>query len=506
MIKKVLCLGNNTVDTDTKTRRLSADADLPCHGLLSELECPITPLHYLENGYYHSSVYDVAFGRLKHLCEDFDLVIMLDQPKTQWDHPNSFYLTIRLLKSLSTKIKFLDVAYKDSIDFFENLVQENKSFCIFPFIELLTNFDSTTVCCRSSTPIVKLSALTDFKNDPNYVNIRQKMIDGKMLPDHCESCYSLERNGILSARQQETVEWANILNLNSLEDLDKIVDPAYYEVRPDNKCNLQCRTCNPLNSHLIAKEYKNLNIGTFELLPKKHTSSFDIIKFDNLKKLYVAGGEPMVMPAFYQFLDKCISHNNTNFEILVNTNGTKLSTRFKNQLKNFSNFQFIFSIDGLHELNYYVRWPAVWNTIVENIQYLREHGHRVTVNTTVSIYNISNLDKLFSFIDDKFPNTLIHCQLAEGPDWMSPFAYPFKDLALKSLRQVQELACYSNDPLLASSIDGYINHFENHHSINFNSLEHFYNINDKLDQSRNIQLKEYLPELDNYRKIVYNSI
>ena len=505
MIKKVLCLGNNTVDTDTKTRKLSAEAGMSCHGLLSELDYPITSSQYQKDGYYHSSVYDLALGKLKNICEEFDLVIMLDQPKEQWEHPNSFYLTVRLIKSLKTKIKFLDLSYKDSIDFFEKLVKENKSFCIFPFIEMLTNFDSTTVCCRSETPIVKLSELKDFKTDPNYVSIRQKMLDGEMIPDHCEACYSIERKGILSARQQETVEWANILNINSLNDLDKIVAPAYYEVRPDNKCNLQCRTCNPLNSHLIAKEYKKLNIGMVESLPKKHTSGFEIIKFDNLKKLYVAGGEPMVMPAFYQFLDDCINNANTDFEMLVNTNGTKLSTRFKNQLKNFSNFQFVFSIDGFQELNYYVSWPANWDTIVEKIRYLREHNHRVTVNTTVSIYNISSLNKLFAFIDHEFPGTLIHCQLAEGPQWMSPFVYPFKDQALDSLTRIQKLVCYANDPLLASSIDGYINQFENH-QIDFASLAHFYNINDKLDQSRNIQLKDYLPELDNYRKIVYNSI
>jgi uncharacterized Fe-S cluster-containing radical SAM superfamily protein len=504
MIQKVLCLGNNTVDTDTKTRQLSADAGVLCHGLLSELEQPVLSDQYQANGYYHSSVYDLAFGRLKSICEEFDLVIMLDQPKEQWDHPTSFYLTVRLIKSLATNTQFLDPSYPTSIDFFENLVNTNKSFCIFPFIEMLTNFDSTTVCCRSTTPIVKLTELKDFKTDPNYTAIRQKMLNGVMMPEHCEACYSLERQGIVSSRQQETVEWTNILNINSVDDLDNIVDPAYYEVRPDNKCNLQCRTCNPDNSHLIAKEYKKLNIGVVNDRPKKHTSGFEIIKFDNLKKLYVAGGEPTVMPAFYQFLDNCINSANTDFEMLVNTNGTKLSTRFKNQLKHFSNFQFVFSIDGFDDLNHYVRWPSNWATIVDNLRYLRQQGHRVTVNVTVSIYNVSSLHKLLAFVDQEFPGTLIHCQLAEGPRWMSPFVYPFKDQALASLTHIQTLPCYANDPLLASSINGYIKQFE-HHCIDLDALMHFYTINDQLDQSRNIQLKDYLPELDNYRKIVYNN-
>ena len=505
MIKKVLCLGNNTVDTDTKTQKIAVDAGMPCHGLLSELESQLSESSYQQNGYYHSSVYDLEFGRLKVLCENFDLVIMLDQPKEQWAHANSFYLTVRLIKGLTTQTQFIDPTYQQGIDFFENFVKENKSFCIFPFIELLTNFDSTTVCCRSVTPIVKLSDLRDFKTDPNYTNIRQKMIKGEMLPEHCGACYRLESKGILSARQQETVEWTNLLNINSLEDLDTITAPSYYEVRPNNKCNLLCRTCEPLNSHLIAKEYKKLNIGVIDNLSKKHSTGFEIVKFDNLKKLYVAGGEPMVMPEFYQFLDHCISTNNTDFELMVNTNGTKLSDRFKSQLKNFSNFQFIFSIDGFQELNHYIRWPSKWDSIVENIKYLRRQGNKVTVNTTVSIYNISTLDQLFSFIDSEFPGTLIHCQIAESPVGMSPFLYPFKDQAIESLSRIQELLCYKNDPLLASSIDGYLTQIKKS-NIEFDLLSKFYSINDKLDQSRNVQLKDYLPDLDNYRKIVYNSI
>ena len=40
---KVLCLGNNTQDTDTITRNLAQIALSECHGLLSELDGPIAP-------------------------------------------------------------------------------------------------------------------------------------------------------------------------------------------------------------------------------------------------------------------------------------------------------------------------------------------------------------------------------------------------------------------------------------------------------------------------------
>lgn len=500
MTKKILCLGNNTQDTDIKTRKIAHLDEQPCHGLLSELTHPLTSIDYNKPGYYHSSIYDIEFGKLVELCSNFDQVIMLDQPKSQWSHPDAFYRTIKLLDTVSVPVILLDPSYKESISYFENLVHENKSFCIFPFIELLVNFDHTTVCCRSTTPITHINELKSFSTDKNYNRIRTKMMHGELVPEHCSTCYHLEDKGIISARIQETVEWANRLNLSSFQDLAKILEPVYYEVRADNKCNLQCRTCSPNDSHLIQKEYKTLGISV--VTTKKNSTGFNIVKFDQLKKLYVAGGEPTLLSDFYQFVDHCISTQHTDIEILVNTNGTKISDRLKEQLKHFSNFQFIFSIDGVDQLNYYIRWPSAWDAIINNWRYLRSQGHKITVNTTVSIYNIASLDQIFKFIDSEFPGTLIHCQVVDSPDVMSPFLHPYPDQVLQSLYRVTQLNSFKNDLLFASSINGYIKYFENNPLPNTTMLKKFFEFNDKLDHSRQIQLKNYLPELDNYRNFI----
>jgi len=497
MITRVLCLGNNTEDTDIKTRHLATGARSVCHGLLSELNKPLVPNDYSQSGYYHSSIYDIEFGQLLDICNQFDLVIMLDQPKSEWSHPDAFYNTVRLLAKVSTNIKFLDKTYHDPINFFETLVEKNKSFCIFPFIELLVDNQNTTVCCRSTTPVTSIDKLINFNTDVNYTSIRNKMLSGEKILDHCHSCYALENRGITSARQQETVEWANRLNLKDLDDLKKIIKPAYYEVRPSNKCNLQCRMCNPTWSHLIAKEYAKIGLIKSSTSHSVY-SGFEIVEFDNLQKLYVAGGEPTIMPEFYSFLNQCIEKNNTNFEILVNTNGIKFSNKFKQQLKHFSNFQFIFSIDGYSDINHYIRWPGQWDQIVENWKYVVSAGHKVSVNTTVSIYNITSLDQLFMFIDKEFPGTLVHCQLANN---VSPFLYPDATTPLKSLRAVTTLPCYKNDPLMASSIDGYIRQFEHCHKEDKVGLSKFFKFNDQLDKSRNINLQDYIPDLYKHRPI-----
>lgn len=500
---RILCLGNNTEDTDVKTRRLAEQQSVECHGLISELDHAIDLASIQHPGYYHSSVYDLEYYRLIEIAQEFDQIVILDQPREQYSHPDAFYKTIRAAKQINNTVPvvYLDLTYNTNITFFEDLTKTNKSFCIFPFIELLANNGQTTVCCRSNTPITSLSDIVDFKTDPHYQKIRNNMLSGILMPEHCSICHNLEERGILSARMQETVEWANRLNLHSIDDLNNLNHPVYYEVRPGNICNLQCRTCGPDSSNLIAQEYKKINLITD--YNKKHYLNFDFVKLENIKRLYVAGGEPTAMPEFYNFVEKCIQTKQTNFEFVVNTNGTKLSDKFKKQLKEFSNFQFIISIDGFSELNHYIRWPSKWETIVDNVRYLKEQKYVVSFNTTVSIYNIFQLYDLLVFFDQEFSATLVHCQFAESKNnILSALNFPNRDLIINNLTNIQKLKCYQNDPLLQSFIDGVIMHYENNFQLDLEKLKTFFEFNDKLDQSRNIKLADYIPELEAARKLI----
>lgn len=497
---KILCLGNNTEDTDNKTTVLATAAQSTNYGLLSELEQPLEiPTN---SGYYHTSVYDIDYGRLVDLAREFDSVIVLDQPVEQYSHPDAFYKTIRVATEIKEfcSVTFLSESQSNGITFFEDLVKTNKSFCIFPFIELMSANGSTRVCCRSTVDLTPLSDLGSFKDNPAYTNIRNKMLAGEKVQPHCNQCYQIEERGIASARMQETVEWANRLNLTNLDDLAKIEKPAYYEVRPSNVCNLQCRSCYPASSNSIAREYVKLNWPVKEY---SEYADFDIIDFTNLKKLYVAGGEPTAIIEFYDFLDRCIKAKQTDYEMLVNTNATKVNSRFKQQLKHFSNLQFIISIDGFDRLNHYIRWPSDWQTIVENTHYLNNHGHKISFNTTVSIYNVAFLDQLFEFFDREFPGVLVHASFAETPEnRLSALHYPDPQAVLISLERVTKMQCYKNDWLLKSFINGLIAHYQNNYRYDPVLLSKFFAYNQALDQSRDIDLENYLPELAKYKQLL----
>ena len=496
-MSNILCIGNNTEDTDIKTKVLASEQLAHYYGLVSDVDSTVAN-NVTKPGYYHTSVYDMEYGKLFKFAQQFDKVIILNQPKEQYSHPDAFFKTIQLAKELKQHVTvvMLDTSFEADINFFENLVETNKSFCIFPFIELLTNQRTdgqTTVCCRSNTPVAKLSEMTSFKTDKNYKIIRDKMITGTLVPEHCSSCYKLEDQNILSARQQETIEWANRLNLGSLSDLEKIEYPAYYEIRPSNICNLQCRMCGPDSSQLIGNEYKKLGLIK-ELLPMEQ-SNFEIVDFRNLKKLYVAGGEPTAMPEFYNFVDRCINEKKT-FDFTVNTNATKINNRFKKQLKSLPHLQFIVSIEAVGDLNHYIRWPSNWDTIVKNMKYLVANNHIISTNTTVSIYNVTRLYELFKWLDDEFPGTLVHAQLATSKnDMLSALQFPDHKLVLSRLLPIQQLRCYNNDVLLKSFVNGLISHYQSAPVVDQEKLKLFFEFNNKLDNSRNIKLIDYVPEL-----------
>jgi sulfatase maturation enzyme AslB (radical SAM superfamily) len=325
-----------------------------------------------------------------------------------------------------------------------------------------------------------------------------------MLENYCGGCYGSEKQGIVSARLSETTEWVYRLGIKNLNDLNTIKKPALYDIRPSNKCNLTCRICSPDDSHLIEKEYKKLKlmmpIKTTVNIDKHQSDSFDLIEFDNIKKLQVAGGEPTIMPEFFAFLEKCIATGNTDFEINVTTNGTNLSDRLKKLVKQFKDFSWVFSIDGYNELNYYSRYPSDWSKIVDNWHYHRSQTTPITVNTTISIYNIDSLDVLFRWIDKEFPNTLISCNNVHNPAYLNPLLFPDRIAALRSLEQVMQTNCYKNNKILSSTIDSLYQQFVHRTEINQPLLKEFFKFNDLLDQNRKIYLKDFVPNLDRHRE------
>jgi len=497
--KRILYLGNNTEDTDRRTTELSVSAGKTNHGLISKFDGVDVDTFSPTVGFYHTSYVDLDYSDLIKLADKFDEIIVLGQPVESYQTTHEFHQTVSIAKHIAkTKtVIFQNNRFENTL---EDIVKENKSICILPFIQSVQIDGNNMPCCRAGDTLSKFDPSIPYDQDAGRNQFKEKMLKGEKLDKHCDVCYKLEDKNVISPRIALTVEWANRLNIYSLEELNSIKEPVSYEVRASNECNIMCRSCNPLNSNLIAEENKKTKV--YSVIPFEYTG-YQHINIDNIEKLYVAGGEPTISEDLYLFLEECLSKGKTDLEIQLNTNAVNLSTRFKSIIKHFSNITFEISIDGYKEVNQYVRWPTKWNKLIDNIDYLYENNHRISFNTVVSIYTITSLYDLINFLSLRYKDLPHHLtQAGFKDDILSSYNCPTIDTVVSMLLKIKQLDTYKNNVTINSQIDSYYTHYTSSPEINLEKLKKFFEYSDKLDQSRNVKLKDYIPELEACRSLI----
>lgn len=516
--KKILVIGNETADTNIKVSELAVESNTINHGLITDPTLEITV-----PGYYHTSVSDLSSGDIAQMSNKFDNVILLDQPKESFSHFKAYLTTIRLmfdLESLGIAPIYKDNKFAKQVIQWRQFLKTNKSFCFHPFLALVNiNNDVTAICPKNSKPITRIQNIINWQTDPEYKKIRDKMLAGELLPDRCNDCYDREDEGQESTRQFETLEWAIRINAESTEDFTKAINPLYYEIKPNNLCNIMCRTCDDSRSHLIEREWKSNGLELYKttwiieewkstginLIEEKFNGyQFDKIDFDTVERIYWGGGDPTVMPEFYDFLEKCVAINRTNFELEIGTNGMKISNKLLSLLEKFNNVNFALSYDGYGKINDYIRSGSNFDTIVKNSHRILDSGHKISLQTVFSMLSITRMHEVFEFYDREYPRVGALVQVAGGlDDVYMPFHHPRPDLVIESMRRCQQTKVYySNGRSVKSMIDLMIDHYSSvDYKVDVEKLKEFYKFNDRLDQLRNVKLIDYIPELAEAKKL-----
>jgi len=500
--KKILCVGDNSRDTDLRVTNMAIKDTTVNHGLIDSDQ--FRPEH---PGYYHVSLPDLSAGGIITIAEYFDSIVMLDQPYEAWSHHKILLSTYRLMTNLESLGH--DVVYKQNQNiqvyenFFADMLEKNKSFCMYPWIERLEEGERFRLCARSiANPKILTDHTVSWQENPNYKSLRQRMLAGERLPKYCSVCYDYESKGIESYRQFESKEWISKLNIQSVNDLYELEHPYYYEVRLNNKCNLACRGCRPSYSSRIEEEYKKFNI-TYPGVQSWDYSTIDIIDIDTLtsaSRVYLTGGEPTVMRDVYEFMERCIALGKTDFDFTIGTNAAVISKKFLNLSEKFTNMNFSTSLDGYGKINDYWRWGSDWDQVIANTKALEAQGHTISINCVPGIYNVTNLHLLFEFLDQEFPQAGMYLQLNYN-DEQSAYNHPNAELVLESMRRCQQTKTYYVDgKSVKTGIDSLIAHYSNNPVCDLELLKGFFDYNDQMDRARNVRLADYIPELEECRK------
>ena len=501
--RKILAIGNETEDTDLIVSKLASEAGAVNYGLINSVTQDVSRF-----GYYHTSIVDLTPGDIVSIAAKFDSIVLLDQPIDSYPHAKSFVFTVRLmfdLESQNLNTEFRNNKSTQNLLYWKDYLWKNKSFCFYPFLGLVSDLGSTVFCGKSPVPIVELSKIKDWQTDPSYLELRNKMAKGELMPNRCSDCYSAEAEGHESARQFETLEWAGMLNFTSVDDFFNVKSPYLYEIRPNNKCNILCRTCDDAHSSLIEKEWqKSTNKKVFELIDWRFNNTpFEKIDFTNVQRIYYAGGEPTVMKEFYEFLTKCIDSGNTNFTLLIGTNGMCASKKLLDLLKHFKEVTLAFSYDGYRQINDYIRWKSDFDTMIKNGRIFQEHGHEVSLQTVFSMWNAARIHEIFEFFDQEYPTASLLVQPARGQGRVfEPYNHPMPELVIESMERCKQTNSYhKTGRSVKSFIDAMYTHYTNpDYKCDLALLEKFYTYSDELDKIQGTNLGDYIPELEEGRK------
>ena len=269
--------------------------------------------------------------------------------------------------------------------------QSGQTFCPYLFLHYHLDTDKATKVCCHATSSINGNQL-DF-NDPLYNDLRKKTLEYEKL-SFCSRCYEAEDNGFTSLRQRCIDDIVSLGKTDFLIDqVNKFqtgltIDPVWYDLRISNNCNLSCIMCGPQYSSTWAKETGEENAY---LLYEP-----DITISPSTYKIQLAGGEPFMIKKFAHMLSKI---NNTDCEIVVNTNATIVTKPLLDQLKRFKHVYIVVSVDGYDKLNNQIRRGSDWNLVVKNIKMFMELGFTVLVNTVLQRDNINHIYELGSFLE-----------------------------------------------------------------------------------------------------------
>lgn len=331
-----------------------------------------------------------------------------------------------------------------------------KNFCMAPWVHMsVWQTGDAYPCCiyHWDMPIDNISrnGLKGAWNSEKMRELRLRMLANEPS-EGCAKCINYDKQGIISYRHKMNTEYAHHYNLVESTNSDGSVDKlnlAYFDIRFSNLCNMKCRSCGP---HFSSKWAEDIN-GKPEIVEINHKHMWDEIEetLPTVEEIYFTGGESLFMPQHYRLLDMLIEKN-LKPRLTYNSNATRLSLKgkhIKDYWKHFDNIFFCVSCDQIGKKAEYTRNGQSWNTVYENLCWIRDNfkqgydnGVVIQPNPTISVLNVSDLREILNFLFDNNLATdydINMNNLLIGPEWLSCTILPkhLKEIAEHNLQELK---------------------------------------------------------------------
>ncbi|MDX1412707.1 MAG: twitch domain-containing radical SAM protein [Candidatus Promineifilaceae bacterium] len=422
----------------------------------------------------------------------------------------------------------------------KNIELPSDSFCILPWVHLFAGeLGILRPCCMTlgERDLVNRNAkgdpyvvyhpagIEEAWNAPFFREIRRDMLNGRR-PPVCNRCWRDENLGTRSYRQDSNTIFSHYIAPAVAQTAEDGTAPTSLihsaDFRLGNFCNLRCRMCTPVSSKGLIGEWADFHdlsrdderlvrLRELDWYSKDHFWSTFEQYIPHIDVLHFAGGEPLIIPQMFDFLERVIAMGRAP-EITLSyvTNLTVLPERIFELWPRFKEVKVVVSVDGYDEIDAYIRYPTNWQKLDRNMRLIDTETDRLkcqnllTFNTTVQVYNIFRLDELLEYAATSFrrfrpPNLSI----LSYPEYHSIQILPLemKHQAADRLRHFIERfgnhwpMHWQGKPLtrLLSAVDGIIKHMFS--ADRSELLPEFRRWTNHLDQTRGQDVCRVIPEL-----------
>ena len=298
----------------------------------------------------------------------------------------------------------------------------NKNFCPVPWTGFMYNFDGEIKnCIRNPAPIgnLKDNSITEILQGEINLTTKHNMTYNKPGPT-CNVCYDLERDtnsfDIISDRIFYLKELRDV-NFTTYKSIDTF-NLSTIDIRWNNTCNFACAYCGPTFSSKWATE---LDIKV-DKVPQERLQQMKRYIFERaaqLKHVYMAGGEPLLMKENLELLE-ILQEKNPLVNLRINTNLSKTGTRVFEKICEFPNVHWTVSVDETDAEFEYIRHGGVWKDFLDNLNLIRGLNHKISFNMLHHLLNYRSIFETVRFFKNLgFHNNSFVIGALSQPDYLN---------------------------------------------------------------------------------------
>lgn len=443
-------------------------------------------------------------------------------------------------------------------------VSGSPSFCVLPWIHFATRPNGDMrLCCSANASgagkdhevgLVKMEngrpanfgveTPMEAWNNEYMRSVRTTMLNGE-IPNSCRKCFEEEKLGVVSKRVWETGTWhKDDIDIPELirqtkEDGTVPKNLKYLDLRLGHTCNIKCVMCSPHDSSKWVKDWKQL-IPVLQVDEVKQQMQWDQSEFNNkwhekdtfweemyrqipnLKQVYFAGGEPLMIKEHKDFIEEIVRQGYQDKILLrYNSNGLLVDEDLIKLWSKFKKVKFAVSMDAAYERDEYIRFPTDWNTVDRTLHLLDNTPDNIQTSlaTAIQIFNVKHLPDFMKWkVESGFKKLnlgnvpggvqmgggLVNMHLLYIPTFLSIQILPkedkqevrelymdFKDWLWKNYRQDDDF--WKVNPYGWRRWEAVMNHMDAQD--NSYLLPGFKDYVNRLDSIRNLDAKTIFPEL-----------